>query len=328
MMSKIAVIGNGSWATAILKTLESNKKLNWWVRNEEIKNQVIKIGRNPNYLRSADISISHKNIFTDIKEIVNKSDIIFFIIPSIYIHNSINKLTENDLKNKIVVSAIKGIVPETNNILSEYFSEKYKVQKDKYVFLTGPTHAEEVHKKRLSYFTLASASKESAQKIGNLFDYPFIQTRYSSEVVSLEYASILKNIYAIASGICYGIGYGDNFQAVLISNAIREMKTFLCTRHNCENIVNSGYLGDLLVTSFSQLSRNRTFGRMIGRGYSAKSALIEMNMIPEGYYAVNSFNKIISKSSDNLPIIKTVYNILYENKSPVKEIKKIESYLY
>lgn len=325
---KIAVAGDGSWGTALVKTLRSNSTdVSWWVRKQEIIDFVRKNNRNPDYLRSVEINIEPERISTNLVTVVEKTDIILFVIPSLYFRRSVIKLTSSNLEDKVVISGIKGIIPHHDMLISDYFFEHFKVPADKFVFLTGPSHSEEVANKRMTFITLASKSLSLVEDMAGIFDNGFLKIRTSSDVEGLEYAAILKNIYSIATGICHSMGYGDNYLAVFVSNAIREMKSFLDYACPAErDIKNSGYLGDLLVTSFSQFSRNRTFGGMIGRGYSIKSALFEMNMIPEGYFTVRSFCRILKKYDIEMPIVQAVYKILYQKGNPVEEFQKLESY--
>ena len=228
------------------------------------------------------------------------------------------------LKGKTIFSAIKGIVPETGLIIGEHFNKEYNIPLENIAVITGPCHAEEVAMERLSYLTIACQDEEKARCIGNALESWYIKTKISDDIIGTEYAAMLKNIYAVAAGMAHGLGYGDNFQAVLMSNAIREMKRFIKKTHKMKrNINNSAYLGDLLVTGYSIFSRNRQFGNMVGKGYTVKSAQMEMSMIAEGYYATKSAFKMKEENGAATPIIETVYNILYDNKSPKKEFKKL-----
>lgn len=326
--NKIVVVGDGSWGTALVKSLRSHlQDVSWWVRNEETIDFVKKYNRNPDYLRSVDVNVEPERISTNITKLVKEAEIVLFAIPSLYFRRSVVGLAPDDLKNKVIISAIKGIIPNNDMLVSDYLKEHFKVDEDKFVFLTGPSHSEEVANKRMTFITLASKSRELAEEMAVLFDNSFIKIRTSDDVEGLEYAAILKNIYAIAMGICHSMGYGDNYQAVFASNAIREMEQFLNQICPAErDIKTSGYLGDLMVTSFSQFSRNRTFGGMIGRGYSTRSALLEMNMIPEGYFAVHSFFRILKKRNLDMKIVKAIYRILYQKTPPAEEFQKLEEY--
>ena len=261
----------------------------------------------------------------DINEIANYADVLIFVIPSAFIHTELEKLTA-DITDKIVVSAVKGIIPETGLLVGEHFHDNYNIPFENIGVIAGPCHAEEVALERLSYLTISCADQKKAQIIANALSSDYIKTKTSDDVIGTEYAVMLKNIYAIAAGIAHGLGYGDNFQSVLMSNAIREMKRFIKKMHKMKrNINNSAYLGDLLVTGYSTFSRNRMFGNMIGKGYTVKSAQMEMNMVAEGYYATKSAHLLNDKNQKKtkLPIINAVYSILYEGKDPKKVFKKL-----
>ncbi|MDM8159105.1 NAD(P)H-dependent glycerol-3-phosphate dehydrogenase [Labilibaculum sp. K2S] len=320
--SKIAIIGGGSWATAIAKIfMENVAEINWYMRNPDTIDQFKELGHNPRYITSAEFDIDKINFSHNIDEIVTNSDIIIFAIPSAFLKNALKNLTVS-LKDKFVVSAIKGIVPDENMIIGEFFNEKYNVPIDNIGVISGPCHAEEVALERLSYLTIASQNTKNARVLALKMECAYIKTTISDDIYGTEYSAVLKNVIAIASGICHGLRYGDNFQAVLISNAIQEIKRFVDTVHPItRDIKSSAYLGDLLVTCYSQFSRNRTFGTMIGKGYSVKFAQLEMHMIAEGYYAVSCIKEINDKYKVHMPITMAVYNILYEKISPAMEIK-------
>ncbi|MBN2596701.1 NAD(P)H-dependent glycerol-3-phosphate dehydrogenase [Labilibaculum sp.] len=320
--SKIAIIGGGSWATAIAKILMENiSEINWYMRNPDTIAQFKELGHNPRYITSAEFDIDKINFSHNIDEIVTNSDIIIFAIPSAFLKNALKNLTVS-LEDKFVVSAIKGIVPDENMIIGEFFNEKYNVPIDNIGVISGPCHAEEVALERLSYLTIASQNTKKARILALKMECAYIKTTISDDIYGTEYSAVLKNVIAIASGICHGLRYGDNFQAVLISNAIQEIKRFVDTVHPItRDIKSSAYLGDLLVTCYSQFSRNRTFGTMIGKGYSVKFAQLEMHMIAEGYYAVSCIKEINDKYKVHMPITMAVYNILYEKISPAMEIK-------
>ena len=325
--AKIAVFGGGSWATAIVKILLNNTNtdnhLNWYMRNEEAIKSIKDKQRNPRYLSSVKLETDKINLFNDINKIIEQSDILIFAIPSAFLKDALKNL-KIDLKNKIIVSAIKGIVPETNTIIGAYFHEEHQVPLSSVVIIAGPCHAEEVALERLSYLTIASKDINKAYFVAQKLNCNFIKTSISDDVYGTEYSSVLKNIFAIAAGICHSLGYGDNFQAVLISNAIQEIKRFVDTVHPINrDIKSSVYLGDLLVTAYSQFSRNRTFGTMIGKGYSVKFAQLEMNMIAEGYYALNCIHTINKKFRVNMPITESIYKIVYKNKSAKTEIQEL-----
>ncbi|MBT4217763.1 MAG: NAD(P)H-dependent glycerol-3-phosphate dehydrogenase [Flavobacteriales bacterium] len=318
----IGVIGGGSWATAIIKMLcENVNSINWWMRNEDSISHIETYGHNPNYISDAELKKEKLNISSDISSVIENSDLIVLAVPSVFLKSTLNNLNVS-LKEKIIVSAIKGIVPENNTIVGEFIHNQYDVPYKNIGVLTGPCHAEEVALERLSYLTVACSDVEKAEFFANSISGRYIKTNVSDDIYGTEYSSVLKNVVALASGICHGLGYGDNFQAVLISNAIREIKRFVDKVHPINrDIKESAYLGDLLVTAYSQFSRNRTFGEMIGRGYSVNSAQLQLKMIAEGYYAVKCIMEINEKLEVEMPITEAVYNILYDRKSAKKQIK-------
>ena len=321
---RFAVFGGGSWATAIVKMLcENLDKVHWYMRNTYAIEHLKKEQHNPNYLSSVEFDVSKLHLSTNINAIAKKADILIFAIPSAFLNGELEKLTA-PIQNKIVFSAIKGIVPESSLIVGEHFHKKYHLPFENIGVLTGPCHAEEVALERLSYLTIACADEDKAKLVASYLKSSYIKTTTSDDVVGAEYAAMLKNIYAIAAGIAHGLGYGDNFQSVLMSNAIREMKKFIKKVYKMKrNINDSAYLGDLLVTGYSTFSRNRMFGNMIGKGYTVKSAQMEMSMVAEGYYATKSAWELNKKNKAKTPIINAVYTILYENKNPKKVFKKL-----
>lgn len=325
---RIAIMGGGSWATALAKiTLSNVKYINWYMRRQEQIDEFIRLGKNPSYLSGVKFNTDRISFSNDINKVVKNSDVLIFATPSPFLKQHLKKL-KRKINDKIVVSAIKGIVPDENMLISDYFIEKYNVPPEKMLVIGGPCHAEEVALERLSYLTIACQSRENARYVADKFINPYIHSRISDDVYGLEYTSVMKNIYAIASGICHGLKYGDNFQAVLISNAVQEMNRF-CTATNPQHrdISESAFLGDLLVTAYSKFSRNRLFGSMIGMGYSVKTAQIEMEMIAEGYYATKTIHEMNQKYQVNIPIVEAVYNILYEKSSPLLEISELTSKL-
>ncbi|MGB0981637.1 MAG: NAD(P)H-dependent glycerol-3-phosphate dehydrogenase [Winogradskyella sp.] len=317
--TKYAVFGAGSWATAIVKMLcENLDEVGWYMRSVYAKEHLIKEQHNPSYLSSVEFNTNQLKLSNTINEVADWADVLIFAIPSAFIYGELNKLT-TDISQKTIVSAVKGIIPETSLLVGEHFNKVYKIPFENIAVIAGPCHAEEVALERLSYLTISCANAEKAQLIANKLSSNYIKTKISDDVIGIEYAVMLKNIYAIAAGIAHGLGYGDNFQSVLMSNAIREMKRFIKKQHKIKrNINNSAYLGDLLVTGYSVFSRNRMFGNMIGKGYTVKSAQMEMNMVAEGYYATKSAYALNQKEKKkaNLPIIDAVYKVLYENKNP------------
>ncbi len=323
---RFAVLGGGSWATALVKMLTKNlTKVTWYMRNSEAIDFIRTNKHNPNYLTSVEFRLTQLNLTDQIDVAVKAADVLIFAIPSAFLESELQKLSV-PLKDKIIFSAIKGIVPETGKIVGEHFHDKYDIPFKNIGVITGPCHAEEVALDRLSYLTVASADKDKAKLIASALKSESIKTKISDDIIGTEYAAMLKNIYALAAGIAHGLGYGDNFQSVLMSNAIREMKRYIKRVHKMKrNINNSAYLGDLLVTGYSTFSRNRMFGNMIGKGYTVKSAMMEMNMVAEGYYATKSAyeQKNAFKNKVRTPIIDTVYRILYENESARKNFKAL-----
>jgi len=324
--AKYAVFGAGSWATAIVKMLcENLDEVGWYMRSVYTKEHILKEQHNPSYLSSVEFNTEQLKLSNDINEIAEWADILFFVIPSAFMYSELEKLNV-DIKDKIIVSAVKGIIPESGLLVGEHFHDIYNIPFENIAVIAGPCHAEEVALERLSYLTISCADPVKAQAIANRLSSSYINTKISDDIIGVEYAVMLKNIYAIAAGIAHGLGYGDNFQSVLMSNAIREMKRFIKKVHKMKrNINNSAYLGDLLVTGYSTFSRNRMFGNMIGKGYTVKSAMMEMNMIAEGYYATKSAYLINEKNNrkSRLPIIEAVYDILYLNKDPKKVFNKL-----
>ncbi len=318
----IAIIGGGSWATAIAKiVLDHTQHIGWYMRRDDRIEDFQRMGHNPAYLTSVHFDVSKIFFSSDINKIVQNYDTLIFVTPSPYLKNHLKKL-KSRIRDKFVITAIKGIVPDENLVCSEYFHQVYDVPYENLACIGGPSHAEEVALERLSYLTIGCMDKEKAQSFASLISSDFIKTKTSTDVVGIEYSSVLKNVYAIAAGICSGLKYGDNFQSVLMSNAIQEMNRFLTAIYPLErNINDSVYMGDLLVTGYSNFSRNRTFGTMIGKGYSVKSAQIEMEMIAEGFFGTKCMKEINRHWHVNMPILDAVYNILYERISPQIEIK-------
>ena len=327
--AKIAVIGGGSWATALVKILCDNQAdVTWWMRNEEAVAHIRAFGRNPHYLSSAEINIPTDRVSTDIKAIIAAADIIIVAVPAAFLHTSLSSLNPADFSGKFICSAIKGIVPEFNLIIAEYFNNYFKLPLEQVLVISGPCHAEEVALEKLSYLTISCLAQNHADAFAAILNNRYIRTVTSDDIYGTEYGAVLKNIYAIAAGIFHGLGYGDNFQSVLISNAIREMERFLAAVHPINrDIKESAYLGDLLVTAYSQFSRNRTFGNMVGKGYSVKSAQFEMGMIAEGYYAVKCIHEINRQYKVEMPICRAVFAVLYENISPLIEMKLLTEQL-
>ena len=325
----VAVIGGGSWATALVKILSNNvQRVHWWVRNSDTVDFIHKYKHNPNYLSDVEIDLGIVDVTHDLKKAIQNSEIIILAVPSAFLKSSFEKISAEDFKNKIVFSAIKGIIPDDLQIVGDYIQKAFQIPIDNIGVITGPCHAEEVAMERLSYLTIAGQNQQKVNTLAEKLNCHYIKTTISDDIYGTEYSAVLKNIIAIASGICHGVGYGDNFLAVLISNAIQEIKRFVDAVHPINRDINdSAYLGDLLVTAYSSFSRNRMFGTMIGKGYSVKFAQLEMNMIAEGYYATKCIHEINKKHDVRMPITDAVYNIIYEKISPRVEIKLLADQL-
>jgi glycerol-3-phosphate dehydrogenase (NAD(P)+) len=333
----IAVLGGGSWGTAIVKMLTEQlrnntgkiNKLQWWLRKQETVDYVKANRHNPSYISSVEIHPELVEVTSDIKHVVNTADIMVLAVPSAFLKDTLSTLTPKDFEGKFIVSAIKGLLPHSKQIVADFMMNEFNVSQENLLVISGPCHAEEVAAEKLSYLTIAGKNKEVTSYFASLLACRYIRTIISEDLTGTEYGAVLKNIYAVASGICHGVGYGDNFQAVLISNAIREMEAFLYKVHAHPREINhSAYLGDLLVTAYSQHSRNRTFGNMLGKGYSVKSAQLEMNMIAEGYYATKSMFELNAEQLHiDMPIAEAVYNIIYKNMPAKAEIEKLSAKL-
>lgn len=326
---RIALIGSGSWATALAKLLLNNTtNINWFIRNQDDISFFREYKNNPKYLSSVEFNINKINFYDSIVDCFQDSDFIILAIPSAFLNNTFQTLSPDNFKNKIIFSAIKGIIPEHNLIVGEYLNTVYNVSLNNIGVITGPCHAEEVALEKLSYLTIASLNTNNANTLSDLLNCRYLKSCVSDDIYGTEYSAVLKNVIAVAGGICHGLGYGDNFLAVLISNAIQEIKRFVDTVHPINRDINaSAYLGDLLVTAYSQFSRNRMFGTMLGKGYSVKHAQIEMNMIAEGYYAVKCVYEINKSHQVHMPIMDAVYNIIYKNQNAQKEITKLSELL-
>ncbi len=318
---KIGIIGSGSWATAIAKMLLENvPEINWYMRKPDTIEHFQKHGHNPRYLQNVEFDTCRISFFNDINELASRSEILVLAVPSAYLPVILGNL-RTDISNKHILSGIKGIVSEENLLVVQYLNRFFNIAYENMAVVAGPCHAEEVALERLSYLTIACTDEPKAQKFAGLIQCDYIKTNISDDIWGTEYSSVLKNIVAIASGICHGLRYGDNFQAVLVSNAIQEIKRFVDTIHPISrDIKSSAYLGDLLVTAYSQFSRNRTFGMMIGKGYPVQAAKLELNMVAEGYYASKSIYEINRNYHVDMPISEAVHKILYKNALPKKEI--------
>ena len=320
------IVGSGSWATALIKILSENvREINWYVRNSENIDFIKTNSHNPNYLSSVELDLGKLKISEDISEVTQNSDVIIIAIPSEYVNSEMKKINI-DISEKIIICALKGLVQETNLLFGKHMNKFFNVSNNNFLVIGGPCHAEEVALEKLSYLTIGSSNIKLCKKISNDFSCKYINVKASDDVVGIEYASMLKNIYALAVGISNGLGYGDNYQSVLMSNSIKEMKRFISKRHKIKrNINNSAYLGDLLVTGYSTFSRNRMFGNMIGKGYTVKAAQLEMKMVAEGYIATKKAFLLNQDSINKIktPIIDAVYKILYKKRSARKIFKEL-----
>lgn len=334
---QFGIIGSGSWATALAKILTDNgNTIYWWIRNAGTIKAIQQRKHNPHYLSSVYFNLPQLHLECDIKNVVRNCDILVIAVPSAYIEGALQPLDKNALKDKKIISAIKGILPSVNQLLNNYLKEHFDVALADYFTLLGPCHAEEVAAEKLSYLTFSGINEPTATAIAPYFKTEYINTVINHDVIGVQYAAILKNIYALGAGIAHGLDYGDNFLSVYIANSADEMTVFLRKlvwdyeseeeRKNI-NYTASVYLGDLLVTCYSLYSRNRTFGNMIGKGYSVKAAQLELNMVAEGYNASKCIVKTNQIIEASIPIATTVYQILWEH-IPAKEgFKKIEALL-
>ncbi len=324
----VAIIGSGSWATALAKIVLHNvPQISWYIRSQDTIDYLKKYHHNPKYISDIEFDTNRIYFSASIDDVINRSDVLVFAIPAPFLKDSLAAFT-GSFENRAIISAIKGIIPVENLTVAEFFNKNYQVPFKDISIIGGPCHAEEIALERLSYITLASGTIEKSQELAPLFRCHFVKVKPSEDIYGTEYAAVLKNIVSIAAGICHGLGYGDNFQAVLISNAMSEIKRFLAKTYKSKRkLLSSPYLGDVLVTAYSQFSRNRTFGMMIGKGYSVKTAQLEMNMIAEGYYAVECIHQMNQNFGVKMPITDAVYRILYERMSPILEIKLLTEIL-
>jgi glycerol-3-phosphate dehydrogenase (NAD(P)+) len=324
LSGQIAIIGGGSWATALAKIILSTQtRMNWYMRRPDRIEDFKRMHHNPVYLSGITFDTARINFYANINTAIKESDILVFATPSPFLKQHLKKVNV-PLNDKFIISAIKGIVPDENMLITDYFTEYYRVPAENIAIIAGPCHAEEIALERLSYLTLACKDAGKTDFLSGIFSNSYLKSSCSQDVTGIEYASVLKNVYAIVSGICHGMKYGDNFQAVFLSNAIKEMQRFLDAVHVMErDITGSAYLGDLLVTAYSRYSRNRTFGTMIGKGYSVKTAQLEMEMIAEGYYGAKCIHEINEKYQADMPILDALYAILYERKSPTAVFRKL-----
>ncbi|QRX64716.1 NAD(P)H-dependent glycerol-3-phosphate dehydrogenase [Dysgonomonadaceae bacterium zrk40] len=324
-IGKICILGGGTWGTALAKMVLMNQKhMNWFIRRDDQIEGFYKLGHNPSYLTNVKFNLAQITFYSNIEKAIKDSDTIIVAIPSPYVKQYFRRIWNSSFRGKFVVSALKGIIPNDNVVMSEFLAANYKIPFENIGVLSGPCHAEEVALERLSFLTVASKDQNKAVLLSEAINSRILKTRISDDVVGIELAAVLKNIYAIAAGICQGLLYGDNFQAVLMSNCAKEMSSFLngvLPMERC--IAEQHYLGDMLVTGYSQFSRNRTLGAMIGKGYSVKSAQLEMEMIAEGYYGAKCIHELNNRFKVDMPIAHTVYQILYEKLSPQEAIRNL-----
>ncbi|MFN8699352.1 MAG: NAD(P)H-dependent glycerol-3-phosphate dehydrogenase [Flavobacteriales bacterium] len=325
----VGVLGGGSWATALVKLLCNNtNQVHWWMRSPEAIAHIRQFGHNPQYIQSIEFDTSKLVVTSDLQLVVDACDYLIVAIPSAFLHDTMTQYKPVGLEKKVLFSAIKGIINEFDAIPARYFHKQIGVPYSQIGIVCGPCHAEEVALEKLSYLTIGCLDEGRAEVMSKMLACRYIRTTVTEDVFGAELAAILKNVYAVAAGICHGLGYGDNFQAVLISSAIREIERFIENVHEVHrDVKSSAYLGDLLVTAYSPYSRNRTFGTMVGKGYSVKWATIEMNMVAEGYYAARGIHEINKKFQADIPIADAVYRILYEKSSPMMEMKKLTEHL-
>jgi glycerol-3-phosphate dehydrogenase (NAD(P)+) len=325
----VTIIGGGSWATALIKILsEKNIKIKWWLRDLGAINHIKKHHHNPQYLSSVELHPSKIKPYHNLKEALKNTDWVILAIPAAFIESAISDVNPELFMGKKIVSGVKGMVPSCNMLVTDWFSKKFNVAKDQMAAIAGPCHAEEIALEKQSYLTIASEGIETAKAFAEMLSCRFVKTAHITDIDGVEYAAVMKNIVAMACGITHGLGAGDNFQAVMVSNAMLEIERFVNKISPSEREINSSaYLGDLLVTAYSQFSRNRTFGNMIGRGYSVKTAQIELKMIAEGYYATKSIHEINKSLGAKMPILDFVYGVLYNNQSLLKAFEVLKNQL-
>lgn len=329
-MEKIAVIGGGSWATALVKILTENKsQVSWWLRNEDDVKHLQNYRHNPRYLSGVTFDLNYLRPTTDLQACIREARWVIIAVPAAFVASALEPLQTDSFDDKILVSAVKGMIPHQNILITDYLEQTFGVPATYQCVIGGPCHAEEVALEKQSYLTIGSHDLDHAEAFCQLLRNRYVKASPLDDIDGIEYGAVLKNIIAIACGIAHGLGYGDNFQAVLVSNAMQEMARFLhAVMPVTRNLSGSAYLGDLLVTAYSQFSRNRTFGNMIGRGYTVKSAQVEMNMVAEGFYAVESIYTRNRELQVDMPITDAVYRILYEKVSPIIEIQILKEKLH
>lgn len=325
---RVAVIGGGSWATAIVKILMPNlEHIHWWVREEDIMEGIKKNGHNPRYLSSTFINPKDVNISTDLRKIVAKSDYVIIVTPSAFLKNTLEPLKKSKLNKKKIITAVKGIIPDTLQLITDYLMSEFSVPLSNIAMISGPSHAEEIAQEKFTFLTAASENAELANDVARMFTNRYVRASVSSDILGAELSVVMKNIYALGAGIYSGLGYGDNFIAAYIANSVKEMKNFVNYLYKGDRCLDDAvYLGDLLVTAYSSFSRNRMFGNMIGHGLSVRAAQFEMSMVAEGYYAVRCVHEINKSHNVNIPIAETIYGILYEGNNVSSEMKRIAEY--
>jgi glycerol-3-phosphate dehydrogenase (NAD(P)+) len=326
---RVGVLGGGSWATAIVKLLCNNRdRVNWWMRSESSIEHLRKFKHNPKYIQSIEFDLDKVHLSSNMQDVIDASDILVIAIPSAFLDKTMKSIKPQGMENKILFSAIKGVIIEYDSIPARYLHKEFRTPYENIGIIAGPCHAEEVASEKLSYLTLACPNLDVAAIMADLLQCRYIKTSISEDVFGTEISAVLKNVYAVAAGICHGLGYGDNFQSVLISNAIQEIKRFVDEVHTVHrDVKTSAYLGDLLVTAYSPYSRNRSFGTMVGKGYSVKGAMMEMSMVAEGYYAAKGIHEMNTRFQVDIPIAEAVYRILYERISPVIEMRLLADQL-
>ncbi len=327
---RFGIIGSGSWATALAKILiDSGNEVHWYFRFKETVRKFQAGAHNPSYLTSVTFDLDKIHFYTDVREVVEACDTILLVTPSPYIKGTFDKLQGHELAGKFILNAVKGIIPEEYLLISDYLTKEFGVPSDMIGVISGPTHAEEVAMDRMSYLTIACSDMGNAEKIEEKLVCDYVRTLVSSDVNGIEYCSVLKNIYAIATGICQGLRMGDNFQAVLIANAAAEMDRFTKALSTTRKpITDSVYLGDLLVTAYSRYSRNRTFGTLLGKGRTVKQAQLEMDMIAEGYYGAKCIHEVNKKYKVFMPIAETVYQILYHRLDCPRAVDRLKGLIH
>ncbi|MFC6999695.1 NAD(P)H-dependent glycerol-3-phosphate dehydrogenase [Rufibacter roseus] len=325
-MEKIAVLGGGSWATALVKILSENKAaINWWLRNAEDVRHLQQYGHNPRYISGVKFDLNFVSPSNDIRETVKDANWVILAVPAAFVQQALSQLPQDAFQGKTLVSAIKGMIPGENVLITDFLEDHYGVPAEHQCVIAGPCHAEEVALEKQSYLTIGSHDIARAEQFCALLRNRYVKANPLDDIDGIEYCAVMKNIIALACGIAHGLNYGDNFQAVMVSNAMEEIETFLDAMMPLHrDLKGSAYLGDLLVTAYSQFSRNRTFGNMIGRGYTVKSAQVEMNMVAEGYYAVQSIHELNKRLKVEMPITTAVYNILYNGATPGAEIDALK----